>query len=123
MRRIFAVILILVFLTGCLGKKEKSIVEEVLIPTTLISKNDLEYLGAFRLPDGTSDTESWAWGGTAMTYFPGGDPNGSLSYCYCALGKRVNSRKRSSPGRKVTAALSKCLHGKSENNERLSSLG
>jgi hypothetical protein len=43
-----------------------------------IQPSDLEYLGAFRLPDGVpgSEVKTWAWGGYAMTYYPGGDPGG-----------------------------------------------
>jgi chitodextrinase len=42
----------------------------------LLYPSDLEYLGAFRLPDGTSETATWAWGGTEMTYYPDGNPTG-----------------------------------------------
>jgi hypothetical protein len=43
-----------------------------------IQPTDLEYLGAFRMPDGVpgSDVKSWMWGGYAMTYYPSGDPGG-----------------------------------------------
>ncbi|UCH97495.1 MAG: hypothetical protein JSV88_11755, partial [Candidatus Aminicenantes bacterium] len=43
-----------------------------------IQPGDLTYLGAFRLPDGVpgSEVRTWAWGGFAMTYYPGGDPEG-----------------------------------------------
>lgn len=43
-----------------------------------LQPGDLTYLGAFRLPDPVpgSDVQSWAWGGYAMTYYPGGDPSG-----------------------------------------------
>lgn len=41
-----------------------------------IQPSDLIYRGAFRLPDGTSDVKTWAWGGYAMTYYPGGDASG-----------------------------------------------
>jgi hypothetical protein len=43
-----------------------------------IQPSDLEYLGAFRLPDGVpgSEVKTWGWGGFAMTYCPGGDPGG-----------------------------------------------
>lgn len=41
-----------------------------------LQPSDLVYMGAFRLPDGASDIQSWKWGGYAMTYYPGGDPNG-----------------------------------------------
>ena len=42
----------------------------------LIQPEDLIYQGAFRLPEGSNET-SWEWGGTAMTYYPEGDPGGS----------------------------------------------
>jgi hypothetical protein len=44
-----------------------------------LQPGDLTYLGAFRLPDPVpgSDVRSWAWGGFAMTYYPGGDPGGA----------------------------------------------
>lgn len=41
----------------------------------LISPQDLEYLGAFRMPQGSNET-SWEWGGTAAAYYPDGDPEG-----------------------------------------------
>jgi hypothetical protein len=43
-----------------------------------VQPGDLTYLGAFRLPDGVpgSEVRSWAWGGFAMTYYPGGNPGG-----------------------------------------------
>jgi len=41
----------------------------------LIQPQELEYLGAFRLPEGSNDT-SWQWGGTAAAYYPEGDPGG-----------------------------------------------
>lgn len=41
----------------------------------LIMPPDLTYLGAFRLPDGTPDM-SWEYSGTAMAYYPDGDPTG-----------------------------------------------
>jgi hypothetical protein len=40
-----------------------------------VQPEDLTYLGAFRLPDGPPEI-GWYWGGTAMTYYPEGDPNG-----------------------------------------------
>ncbi len=40
-------------------------------PTALV------YLGAFRLPEVTTDAPaSWEWGGEALTSYPGGDPSG-----------------------------------------------
>jgi hypothetical protein len=38
---------------------------------------DLEYLGAFRLPDESSNGTSWSYGGDGMTYYPGGDSGGA----------------------------------------------
>ena len=45
--------------------------------TQRIQPSDLIYRGAFRLPAGTSDVKTWAWGGYAMTYYPSGDSSGS----------------------------------------------
>jgi len=42
---------------------------EVLMP------EDLEYLGAFRLPD-ASGGSNWEYSGQGLTYYPDGDPNG-----------------------------------------------
>jgi hypothetical protein len=41
----------------------------------LIQPGDLKYLGAFRLPDEPEDV-GWTYSGTAMTYYPDGDPDG-----------------------------------------------
>jgi hypothetical protein len=43
-----------------------------------IQPGDLTYLGAFRLPAGIpgSEVKTWAWGGFAMAYYPGGNPGG-----------------------------------------------
>ena len=41
----------------------------------VIMPSDLTYEGAFRLP-GPDDT-GWGWGGSALTYYPGGDSGGS----------------------------------------------
>jgi hypothetical protein len=43
--------------------------------TELIQPEDLIYLGAFRLPEGSNDS-NWEYSGYAMTYYPDGDPNG-----------------------------------------------
>ncbi len=44
-----------------------------------INPDDLEYLGAFRLPTDTQEnddqSQSWTWGGSAITYYPKGDKN------------------------------------------------
>jgi len=42
---------------------------------SLIQPDDLVYRGAFRFPEVPGDF-GWEWGGTAMTYYPGGDPAG-----------------------------------------------
>ncbi|MDI6792245.1 MAG: hypothetical protein QME81_05180 [bacterium] len=43
--------------------------------TQLIQLDDLVYLGAFRLPDGSGGS-NWEYSGYAMTYYPDGDPDG-----------------------------------------------
>ncbi len=48
---------------------------DITISKQLVQPGDLIYQGAFRLPEGSNGT-SWEWGGTAMTYYPGGDPGG-----------------------------------------------
>ena len=42
----------------------------------LIHPEDMHYQGAFRVPDTQPFEESWNWGGTAMAYYPWGDPGG-----------------------------------------------
>ena len=39
----------------------------------LVYKQDLAYVGAFRLPAATSSTKTFGYGGTALTYVPGRD--------------------------------------------------
>lgn len=46
------------------------------IPPGLLQPGDLEYLGAFRLPD-TEGDYGWGWGGSAAAYYPAGDPGGA----------------------------------------------
>lgn len=41
-----------------------------------LSAADLEYVGAFRLPRGGERPRTFAYGGNAMTFRPGGDPGG-----------------------------------------------
>ena len=54
--------------------------EELIEPNdqgSLIQPASLVYQGAFQLPAGDgSDEESWDWGGSAMAYYPDGDPTG-----------------------------------------------
>jgi len=44
----------------------------------LIQPGDLVYEGVFRLPDlpGAEEGYDWRWGGSAMAYYPAGDPGG-----------------------------------------------
>jgi len=41
----------------------------------VLMPEDLEYLGAFRLPD-TNGGSNWEYSGQGLTYYPGGDPAG-----------------------------------------------
>lgn len=43
--------------------------------TDLISPQDLQYMGAFRLPEGSNES-TWEYSGYAMTFYPAGDPTG-----------------------------------------------
>ncbi len=45
------------------------------LSTDLLVPDDLEYLGAFRLPEGSGGS-NWEYSGYAMTYYPGGDASG-----------------------------------------------
>jgi len=62
-------------------KREEAIGETAKEATTaaaggrLIRPQELDYLGAFRLPEGFGEA-SWQWGGTAAAYYPEGDPEG-----------------------------------------------
>jgi hypothetical protein len=42
-----------------------------------LQPGDLEYLGAFRLPDAADRPRTFAYGGNAMTFNPNGDPSGA----------------------------------------------
>ncbi len=44
-------------------------------PTELIQPSDLQYLGAFRLPEGSGGS-NWGYSGYAMTFYPDGDASG-----------------------------------------------
>jgi len=47
------------------------------IPTpSRLQPGDLRYLGAFRLPEGGERPQTFAYGGSAMTFNPNGDPSG-----------------------------------------------
>jgi hypothetical protein len=43
----------------------------------LLSAEDIEYLGAFRLPGDGERPNTFAYGGSAITFNPNGDPNGA----------------------------------------------
>jgi hypothetical protein len=43
----------------------------------LVQPSDLQYLGAFRLPDGAARPRTFEYGGNAMTFNPNGDPSGA----------------------------------------------
>ncbi len=45
------------------------------LSTELVRPQDLEYMGAFRLPEGPEEI-AWSWGGAAMAYYVDGDPGG-----------------------------------------------
>ena len=47
------------------------------LPANLVQPGDFVYQGAFRLPDDGERPRTFAYGGAAMTVFPGGDPGGS----------------------------------------------
>ena len=49
-------------------------------PSRLIQPTELMYEGAFRLLDGPPDF-GWEWSGAAMSYYPGGDPDGPADGC------------------------------------------
>jgi len=75
-------ILKLVLLAGCFPLLPGSLVllpqGHFEPPSGRIQPEDMEYLGAFRLPDGLTGSilKSWNYGGHALTYYPEGDPNG-----------------------------------------------
>ena len=70
------VLLVAVFalcLVGCSEKPSGSV--DAQTSARPIQPADLVYQGAFRLPDGPEEI-GWGWSGQAMTYYPGGDPDG-----------------------------------------------
>jgi hypothetical protein len=46
------------------------------VPANTISPDDLVYCGAFRLPRGGKVPACWGYGGSALAYYEGGDPDG-----------------------------------------------
>jgi hypothetical protein len=71
---IIIAIIVCLFLGAGYGEAEKNTPQS---SANRLQPSDLEYLGAFRLPAGQSDVKTWAWGGFALAYYPGGDPNGA----------------------------------------------
>jgi hypothetical protein len=45
--------------------------------SSLVQPSNLQYLGAFRLPDGAARPRTFEYGGNAMTFNPNGDPSGA----------------------------------------------
>jgi hypothetical protein len=80
----FGILLILIFIVGCKNIKNQNNdnppknddPEPTEYPTQLLQPEDFTYLGAFRLPGG-SNGSNWEYSGSAMAYYPNGDPNGS----------------------------------------------
>jgi len=79
-------IFILIFLFSCSPAAEdnnsdnssnNSSGNESTVPSKNLSHSDFEYIGAFRLPDGSTEVKNWAWGGSSLTFNPKGDPNGN----------------------------------------------
>jgi hypothetical protein len=50
------------------------------IPAGLVQPSDLVYQGAFRLPGGDTEPQTFAYGGNAMTFNPNGDPSNTDLY-------------------------------------------
>ena len=50
------------------------------LPSTLVHSEDIQYMGAFRLPGDDTPPKTFAYGGNAMTFNPDGDPSGSDAY-------------------------------------------
>lgn len=73
---VFCPLFCILLFMSCFLKNESNNPE---LATELLQSSDFEYVGAFRLPSGDSgsEVESWAYGGQAMTYFPGGDSAGA----------------------------------------------
>ncbi len=67
-----SVLLVILLVAVLFAGMAKSVVQAA----ERLQPSDLVYMGAFRLPDGTSDIKSWQWGGYAMTHYPGGNPTG-----------------------------------------------
>ena len=76
-KKVFFLFVAAAVLAGCGTKENGNTGGDGVIPSGRITPGDLIYLGAFRLPEGISETSTWEWGGTAMTFFPDGDKSGS----------------------------------------------
>ncbi len=96
MKKPFGVILVLTVLAASggrhdldvqavsLDRRDRAVSREIsqdvgtaTLASSLINpESDMEYLGAFRLPDEESNGTSWSYGGHGMGYYPVGDPGG-----------------------------------------------
>lgn len=71
--RISVALALMLVLTACDSAQDPAPVT----PASLIYPEDLDYLGAFRLPDGEDfDVRTWAWADGSITYCASGDPDG-----------------------------------------------
>ncbi len=61
-------------LIGCADGGRESSGDDNNLSTAAIRPQDLQYEGAFLLPRGTFGGSRWGYGGTALTYYPHGDP-------------------------------------------------
>ena len=61
--------------TGCAQEGELPAPQNPEVQTDRLMPSDLEYVGAFRLPE-ASGGSSWEWAGDAMAYCPTGDSDG-----------------------------------------------
>ncbi len=61
--------------TGCAQEGELPTPQNPEVQTDRLMPSDLEYVGAFRLPE-ASGGSSWEWAGDAMAYCPTGDSDG-----------------------------------------------
>lgn len=57
------------------GTAENGVAESMNVSPSLIQPDNLVYQGAFRLPEGSNES-NWEYSGYAMTYYPAGDPRG-----------------------------------------------
>ncbi len=58
------------------GDDGGNLISTISTSTQRLMPEDFQYLGAFRLPDDGNRPRTFAYGGNAMTFHPGGDPTG-----------------------------------------------